>query len=149
MRWLAAVLMLTALPWGPGRPAAAGGPGEARLLVLPPQVHLEIRDLESRRATAEVQVQVLAPPRRPWRLLLQAQGPPVALEGKPLAALPGRWQGRPVTLFREGSLDLAGPQVVAQGQGPASGLLRVEIALPDEAGAGRWRQRLLLLLESP
>lgn len=132
----------------PGRPLAAARPGEVRLLLAPPLIALSFTQVEQQEAIAEVQVQVLAPPRQPWRLLLQVMGPALPVTGRELPTLDLRWSGRPAGLFREGALTLAGPQVIAQGQGPASGVLGLRLHLPLAAGAGHWRQRLLFLLES-
>lgn len=131
----------------PGPPLAAARPGELRLLLTPPLIAMSFTEAEQQEAVAEVQVQILAPPRCPWRLLLQVLGPPLPLAGRELPTLDLRWTGRPAGLFREGALALGGPQVIAQGQGPASGILGLRLHLPLTAGAGHWRQRLLFLLE--
>ena len=122
---------------------------EVRLLLAPPFLRLELRQPELQVAAGEVQVQILAPPQRPWRLLVQLQGPPQALEGLPLPEVQWFWQGRLGGCFREGCLTGPLPQVCAQGQGPASGVVRLEGNLPPTSGAGRWRQRFLFWLETP
>ncbi|MGQ9922156.1 MAG: hypothetical protein ACUVRZ_12635 [Desulfobacca sp.] len=123
--------------------------GECRLLLSPPQAVVELVEVEQTTAGVEVQVQIVAPPQRSWRLLLQPQGPPLVLAGRPLPQLHLTWKGQPARFFREGAASQGQPQLCAQGQGPAQGVLRLQLQLPLTAGAGHWRQRLLFFLESP
>jgi len=130
-------------------PPAAAWQGECRLVLSPPHVLVELAQAEQTTAAVAVQVLISAPPQRPWRLLLQPQGPPLVLDGRPLPVFQLTWKGQPARFFREGAASLGQPQLCAQGQGPAQGVLHLRLQVPLAAGAGHWRQRLVFFLESP
>lgn len=146
-RWLwPGLVLVTMLLPGSGQ---AARPGEFGLFLSPPQARVELSTLEQTAGVAEVQVQIIAPPHRSWRLLVQPQGPPLPLAGPALPQLQVTWRGQPARFFRDGAISLGAPQLCAQGQGPAHGVLHLRLQLPPGAGAGHWRQPLLFFLESP
>ncbi len=118
-------------------------------MLSPPLATVELEGAAQTTAGTEVQVQIMAPPHRPWRLLLQPQGPPLPLAGRPLPLVQVTWQGRPARFFRDGAANPGCAQLCAQGQGPATAVLKLQVRIPPEAGAGCWRQRLLFFLEAP
>jgi hypothetical protein len=146
--WLSAFILswsFLAVPW-----AHAGPPG-VKLVVSPPNLIFQIKSplLPGSMAVADLYIQIIAPPRQPWRLTVLALGPVLSAEGAQIAAGQIKWRGSPGAIFLDGVLSPGSPQLCGRGEGPKSGMLHFTVQPTQETFAGNYRQKLLFSLSSP
>jgi hypothetical protein len=146
--WLSLICIVVSLMHPP---LAAAGPPGVKLVVNPPNlVFRQASTLSSGTpAVAELQVQVLAPPRQTWRLTVMSLGPIMSAEGNQLPAGQITWKGSPGAVFLDGVLSAGSPQLCGRGTGPKTGVLQFVVRPSQEAGAGNYNQKLLFSLSSP
>lgn len=131
-------------------PAVAGPPG-VKIVVSPPNLVFRINSplITGATAVAELHVQVIAPPRQPWRLTVMALGPVMSAEGSQIAPGRIRWRGSPGSVFLDGVLSPGSPQLCGRGEGPKTGVLQFIVQPGQETFAGNYNQKLLFSLSSP
>ena len=141
-------LLLATILWA--FPAAAGPPG-VKLVVSPPTLLFRVPSplMPGATATGDLFIQVLAQPRQPWHLTVQALGPLLSGDGAQMTAGQMRWRGSPGTIFVDGVLSTGSPQLCGRGEGPRSGVLHFIVQPCQETSAGNYRQKLLFSLSSP
>jgi hypothetical protein len=146
--WLSALLITWSIFWA--FPATAGPPG-VKLVVSPPNLVFRVQSplMAGATAVADLHIQVIAPPRQPWRLTVQALGPLLSGEGRQMATNLMRWRGSPGTVFLDGVLSTGNPQLCGRGEGPKAGVLHFIVRPDQETGAGNYQQKLLFNLSSP
>jgi len=139
------------LAWGWGlAPLAAQTPG-VQLILSPQTVSFAPLPVRGPVAAAQqtVTVQVVAPPQRPWRLTVMAQGPLQSGRRRPIPIDRVTWQGSPGSVFTNGTLSADRPQLLAQGQGPVVGTVRFFLKSSWNHATGSYNQGLTLQLSSP
>jgi hypothetical protein len=146
--WLNAFLITWSIFWA--FPAVAGPPG-VKLLVSPPNLIFRVHSplMAGATAAAELNIQVIAAPRQPWRLTVQALGPLLSGDGHQMAGNQIRWRGSPGTVFLDGTLSTSSPQLCGRGEGPKAGMLHFIVRPDEQTSAGNYNQKLLFSLSSP
>jgi hypothetical protein len=146
--WLSAFLLAWNVLWAV--PTAAGPPG-VKLVVSPPNLVFRVGStlMAGAAAMADLQIQIIALPRQPWRLTVQALGPLLSGDGGQMAAGQMRWRGSPGTVFLDGVLSTGSPQLCGRGEGPKAGVLHFIVQPTQQTSAGNYQQKLLFSLSSP
>ena len=111
-----------------GARRAAGG--EARGQPAEPDLSDQIPVIARGNAVAELHIQIIAPPRQPWRLTVLALGPVLSAEGARLRPGQIRWRGSPGAVFLDGVLSPGSPQLCGRGEGPKAGVLHFTCSPP-------------------
>ena len=146
--WLSACLIAWNVLWA--SPAAAGPP-VVKLAVSPPNLMFRVPSalMPGAAAGADLFIQIMAQPRQPWRLTVQALGPLLSGEGIQMPPGQMKWRGSPGTVFLDGVLNPGSPQLCGRGDGPRSGVLHFIVQPGQETCAGNYKQKLLFSLSSP